>query len=288
MSWSIEGKQVIITGGTAGIGRATALELARRGARVMITARNQAKGAATAAEIRRSTGVEVEVGDLDLSELSSVREFAHRYGADHDRLDVLINNAGTVAGRRQETVDGFEWTFAVNHLGPFLLTNLLLELLTAGAPARVINVSSEVHQRAKMGLNFDDLQMTNGYSSVRAYAASKLANIAFTVELDRRLGESGVRARAVHPGLVATSFGTGQAGPRGMKVIMTVLSPFMRKPAQGAATSVLLATADDEILDGGLYWSDEAPADPLPAAVDPDTAARLWAVSSELVGLTLL
>lgn len=285
MAWSIADKSVLITGANSGIGKATAKELARRGADVMITARDDSKGRAAAEEIRNATGAEVSVGSLDLSQLDSVRAFASDYLGTHDQLDVLINNAGVMAGSRRETPDGLEWTLAVNHLGPFLLTYLLSDLLVSSAPARVITVSSEAHRREKEGLDFDDLEMRNGYSPSRAYAASKLANILFTVELDRRLDGSGVTAKALHPGVVATSFGKDPESPKWMGLLMVGLKPFLRKPEQGARTSVFLATADDTALDAGLYWSDEAPIDPIPAALDTQAAAQLWSESEHLVGL---
>lgn len=284
MSWSIDGKQVLITGGNSGIGKATAAALAKRGAGVTITSRDAAKGAKAADEIAEATGVRVAVGSLDLSRLASVQAFAQGYLSHHDRLDVLINNAGVMAGARRETPDGFEWTFAVNHLGPFLLTELLTGLLVASAPSRIIAVSSENHRGARDGLNFEDLQMRNGYSSSKAYAASKLANIMFTVELDRRLRASGITAKALHPGVVATSFGKGPDSPKMMGLLMTVLTPVLRKPAQGASTSVFLATAPPEALDAGLYWSDGVAKDPAATAVDAEAAARLWAESERLVG----
>ena len=181
MVGDIAGARVLVTGGTSGIGRAAAVELARRGAEVMITARDEAKGRAATAAIRSETGVEVEVGMLDLSRLGSVRSFATDYTRTHDRLDVLVNNAGTMTGRRMQTPDGLEWTFGVNHVGPFLLTRLLADLLVASAPSRVISVSSEVHRSAKQGLDMADLQMTRGWSAQKAYAASKLATILMTV-----------------------------------------------------------------------------------------------------------
>ncbi len=239
MVWDIDGAQVLITGGTSGIGRAAAAELARRGAEVMITARDESKGQAAAAAIRADTGVDVQVGLLDLSRLDSVRDFAADYARRHDRLDVLVNNAGTMTGRRMQTPDGLEWTFGVNHLAPFLLTRLLSDLLVASAPSRVISVSSEVHRSAKTGLDLADLQMTRGWSANKAYAASKLATILMTVELDERLAEQGVTARAVHPGVVATNFGGGPEGRRLMRVMMTALGPLLKKPTDGAAPIVL-------------------------------------------------
>jgi NAD(P)-dependent dehydrogenase (short-subunit alcohol dehydrogenase family) len=215
-----------------------------------------------------------------------VRSFASRFTDEHDRLDVLVNNAGVMAGSRRETPDGFEWTFGVNHLGPFLLTNLLTPLLIEAAPSRVITVSSEVIRSARDGLDFDDLQMTRGYSPNKAYAASKLANVLFTLELDRRLGDRGVTARALHPGVVRTSFGKSAESSRWMGVLMTMLGPFLKKPEEGASTSVLLATAPDEEVARSLYWAEGSPKDPVPAAVDPASAERLWSVSEQLVGLS--
>jgi retinol dehydrogenase-14 len=215
-----------------------------------------------------------------------VREFARRFVDDHDRLDVLINNAGVMPGKRIETEDGFEWTFAVNYLGPFLLTNLLTGLLVSSAPSRIINVSSESYRTAKQGLKLDDLQMTEGFSPSKAYAASKMAIILFTGELERRLGSSGVTADALHPGVVATSFGKSEESSKMMGWMMTGLKPFLRKPARGARTSVFLATADPETLQAGLYWSDEKPKDPIAPAGDPDTAMQLWLESARLVGLS--
>jgi NAD(P)-dependent dehydrogenase (short-subunit alcohol dehydrogenase family) len=283
MSWSIGGKQVLITGANSGIGLATAAELARRGANVAITARSDAKGLQAAEHIKRASGTDVCVRHLDLSRLDSIRSFSAEFAGDHERLDVLINNAGVMTGKRRQTPDGYEWTFAVNHLGPFLLTQLLTPLLTASAPSRIINVSSATHRSVKRGLDFDDLQMQRNYSSSRAYAASKLANILFTVELDRRLGDAGVTARALHPGVVGTSFGKGPEGPRWMRALMTVGAPLLLSPERGAATSVMLATAEDAAIDGGLYWSNEKPSQPLPGALDVEQAIRLWDESERLV-----
>jgi NAD(P)-dependent dehydrogenase (short-subunit alcohol dehydrogenase family) len=251
----------------------------------MITARDQAKGQAAAQAIRAETGVDVQVGLLDLSRLDSVRDFAADYTRTHDRLDVLVNNAGTMTGKRMQTPDGLEWTFGVNHLAPFLLTRLLSDLLVASAPSRVISVSSEIHRSAKQGLDLDDLQMTRGWSAQKAYAASKLATILMTVELDQRLAHQGVTALAVHPGVVATNFGKGPEGRWLMRVMMTALGPLLKKPADGAAPLVLLATAPDDVVDQSLYWSQATPAQPSPAARDPRAAAQTWDISDRLAGL---
>lgn len=284
MTWNIAGKSVVVTGGTSGIGRATAAQLARLGADVTITSRTLASAERVAEELSAATGAQVAAAELDLSSLANVRAFAADQLDRRDRLDVLINNAGTMAGARRTTGDGLEWTLAVNHLGPFLLTTLLTPLLLESGSARVLTVSSENHRGAKGGLDFDDLQMTRGYSASKAYAASKLANILFTVELDRRLRTDGVAARALHPGVVATNFGKGPGSPRWMGLTMTLLSPFLASPDKGAATSVHLATAPDAELDRGLYWSSSKPKEPSQAALDDDAARRLWEVSSELVG----
>ena len=285
VKWSIEDKDVLVTGGTSGIGRATATELARRGASVTITSRSLTEAGAAATDIGRDTDNAVAAAELDLSSLASVRRFADRYATDHQGLDVLINNAGTMAGKRRTTPDGFEWTMGVNHFGPFLLTNLLTDLLIKNAPARVITVSSENHRGAKKGLNFDDLQMTDGYGSSKAYAASKLANILFTTELDRRLSEKNVTARALHPGVVATNFGKSAESPKWMGMAMTLLKPFLSTPEKGAATSVLLATAQPAELGTSVYWSGQKPKQPSQHGLDTEAARNLWNLSATLVGL---
>jgi len=283
VTWSLEGKHVLITGGTSGIGRATATALAQLGANVTITSRNLDTARNAADEIRCETAVTVTAEEVDLSSLSSVRALAERYEADRLRLDVLINNAGIMAGRRRSTPDGLELTMAVNHFGPFLLTNLLLDRLIDGAPSRIITVSSENHRGAKRGLNFDDLQLADGFTPSKAYAASKLANILFTIELDRRFSGEGITARALHPGVVATDFGTGPDSPKRMAIAMRLLKPFLSTPSKGAATSVHLATAPQAELEAGLYWSNQKPKQPSPAALDADAARRLWDLSATLV-----
>jgi NAD(P)-dependent dehydrogenase (short-subunit alcohol dehydrogenase family) len=283
VTWNIDGKGVLITGGNSGIGKATAEELARRGAQVTITARDPQKGAAAASDISGATGETVTVEQLDLASLDSIRAFASRFSP--DQLDILINNAGVMTGKRLETSDGFEWTFGVNHLGPFLLTNLLTGRLTANAPARVITVSSENYRRAKDGLDFDDLQSTKRFSANMAYASSKLANILFTMELDRRLGGSGVAAKALHPGVVGTSFAQGREGSKPMGLMMRMLKPFLASPAQGASTSVHLATASNDDIARGLYWADRDVKERLPIASDEGAARKLWDISADLVGL---
>ena len=212
-----------------------------------------------------------------------MREFAQQYTERHEQLDVLVNNAGLVLGSRQETVDGNEMTFQVNHLGPFLLTELLRDPLVAGAPARVVNVASEAHKSAKRGLDFDDLQSERKYRSFPVYGRTKLANILFTRELARRWDGSGVTANALHPGFVASSFGRdGDTGFLGT-LVFPLLKPFALTSAQGAQTSVYVASAPElENITGG-YWVKSAPASPSTAAQDDAAAARLWEISEQLV-----
>jgi NAD(P)-dependent dehydrogenase (short-subunit alcohol dehydrogenase family) len=284
---SLAGEIVLITGGNAGIGKETAVDLASMGAQVTITARDPARGATALEEIRTRSGRDdVEVMALDLARLESVREFATQFAARHDRLDVLVNNAGLVLSSRQETVDGYEMTFQVNHLGHFLLTELLRDQLVAGAPARVVNVASDAHKSARRGLDFDDLQSKRRYRSFGVYGRTKLANILFTREFARRWDGTDVTANAVHPGFVASSFGRdGDTGALG-KLVFPLLKPFALTAAQGAQTSVYVASAPElEGITGG-YWVKSAPASPSNAAQDDAAAARLWEISEQLVAIS--
>ena len=201
------GKTVVVTGGNSGIGLETAVVLARAGAKVVITARDQGRGEAAVADIERRGGAkDVDLVTFDLARLGSVRSGAAELMARCPRLDVLVNNAGIVLSDRRESPDGYEATFATNHLGPFLLTELLTDRLRESAPARVVTVASTAHNSARNGLDFDDLQSTGHYRGMQVYGASKLANILFTTELARRLKGCGVTANCLHPGTVATGF----------------------------------------------------------------------------------
>jgi NAD(P)-dependent dehydrogenase (short-subunit alcohol dehydrogenase family) len=278
------GNVALITGGNAGIGRETAVGIARTGATVVITSRDATRGAAAVDDIRARTGNEhVDVMTLDLASFASVREFAHEFLARYPRLEVLVNNAGLVLHRRTQTVDGNETTFQVNHLGPFLLTGLLRDRLVESAPARVVVVASDAHKGARRGLDFTDLQSTRHYRGFGVYAKTKVANILFARELARRLDDTGVTANSLHPGLVATRFGrdgdTGRVGA----LVMPLIRPFALNAEQGAQTSIYLATAPEvEGITGG-YWVKCAPAQPSAAARDDDAALRLWDVSEQLV-----
>jgi NAD(P)-dependent dehydrogenase (short-subunit alcohol dehydrogenase family) len=281
----VDGRVVLITGGNAGIGKETAVALASRGARVVFTARDAARGTEARTEIRtRSGSDEVEVMPLDLARFASVRDFAKRWGDEHDQLDVLVNNAGLILNSRRQTDDGYEMTFQVNHLGPFLLTQLLRDQLVAGDDARVVDVASDAHSSARRGLDFDDLQSTRHYRGFRVYGKTKLANILFTRELARRWAGTGVTANAVHPGFVASSFGRDGDTGRFGALLFPLLKPFALSPEQGARTQVYVASAPELAGITGGYWVKSAPATPSAAAQDDAAAARLWEVSEELVG----
>ena len=273
-------KIVLITGGTSGIGRAAALELARRGARVVFTYRDPAKGKITLEMIRRETGnSSVEALELDLASLDSVRRFVKLFVKQVDRLDVLINNAGGYYGYRKTTAEGYEYTFGVNHLGHFLLTNLLKEVLFAGK-ARIINVSSEAQ---RMGhINFDDLMIEGKYRGFRAYSQAKLANIMFTYELSERWGDSGITANAAHPGAVRTNFGS--ESPPFFRILMKLGKPFLKSPAKGADTIVYLASSPDVEGVSGKYFAYRKPIRSIPESYDREIRKRLWELSEELTG----
>ena len=280
---SMTGKTVLVTGGTGGIGKATAVGLAALGARIGITGRDQARGQAAAADIRAASGnPAVDVYTADLSSQAQVRRLAAEVLDAYPRLEVLVNNLGGFWAHRHVTVDGLEHTFALNHLAPFLLTHLLLDRLTASAPARVVTVSSGAHATGR--IDFDDLQGSTAYSGQRAYAASKLANVMFTYELARRLDGTGVTATVLHPGVVRTNFGAEDQA--GIKAILPLVRPFLKTPAAGAATTIYLASSPE--VDGvtGRYFANRKPKTSSKASYDTAAAARLWQVSADLVGPT--
>jgi retinol dehydrogenase 14 len=278
------GKTVLVTGGTGGIGKATAAGVARLGARVGIVGRDRQRAEAAAADIRR--GVDKAVVDpfvADMSSQAEVRTLAVAVLDRYPRLNVLVNNVGGSWATRHTTADGLEHTFAVNHLGPFLLTNLLLDRLKTSAPARVVTVSSGAQSMGR--IDFDDLQGERRYSGQRAYNQSKLANVMFTYELTRRLEGTGVTANVLHPGVARTGFGTED--PRRLdRLLSTVARPFMKTPEQGAATPVYLASSPDVEGVTGRYFANGKPKRSSGRSYDTDAAARLWSVSAKLVGLT--
>jgi NAD(P)-dependent dehydrogenase (short-subunit alcohol dehydrogenase family) len=279
---AMAGKTVLVTGGTGGIGRATALGLARLGANVAITGRHSERAADAAEEIRAATGARVDVFTADLSIQSEVRRLANEALERLQHIDVLVNNVGGYWNSRQVTTDGIERTLAVNHLAPFLLTNLLLGRLEESGQARVVAVSSHAHARGR--IDFDDLQGIASYSGPRAYNQSKLANLLFSYELARRLRGSSVVANAVHPGVVSTAFGAEDPG-RTQRLLVPLLRPFMKSAARGAATSIHVASAPELLGVSGLYFANSQPRKSSERSYDEAVAARLWQVSSELVGV---
>ena len=273
----MQGKVCAVTGANSGIGRATALGLAARGAKVVLICRSESRSAAVLEEIRRTGTGRATLLVADLASQRQVRAVAAAYRERFDRLDVLVNNAGIAGARsRQVTEDGLERTIAVNHLAPFLLTSLLLDRLRASAPARVVTVSSAAHRFYPIDL--DDLQGERRYSSFGAYCRSKRANVLFTHELARRLEGRGVTANCLHPGVVAT--GMFRDMPRWLRVVLG--RPFLRTPEQGADPVLHLATAPDLADVTGCYFVRRRPARPSRASRDGDAARRLWAASEAL------
>ncbi len=283
MTASMQGKTVLITGANSGIGKETAVTLARAGATVVFTSRDPKKGEQAAADIRERSGADVALMPLDLASFPSIRALADGFLQRYDELHVLINNAGLILTERAETEQGFESTFGVSHLGHFLLTQLLLDRVKASAPARIINVASRAHRFARGGLDFDDLQLTKSYGGMQAYGRSKLANIYFTHELARRLEGSGVTVNAVHPGGVATGFARDGDVRAPFSWLFTLAKPFLRSPEKGAQTSIFLASSPE--LDGvtGKYFADSKEEQPTSVAQDDEAARRLWAASEQLI-----
>ena len=277
----MQGQVCVVTGATSGIGKAAAAALARQGAEVIVVGRDPGRAEATAAAIQADGAPPPKVEIADLARLDQVRALAGRLNQTLDRIDVLINNAGLVLNERQVTPDGYEHVFAVNHLAPFLLTNLLRPKLTGSAPARVITVSSDAHTAARLDL--DDPNLEHDWSSWRSYSNSKLANILFTRELARRLDGTGVTANCLHPGVVRTGFGR-DARPL-MRVGITIARPFMLSPERGADTIVYLASSPDVAGKTGGYYVKRQLREPSAAARDDDMARRLWEISERLTGL---
>jgi NAD(P)-dependent dehydrogenase (short-subunit alcohol dehydrogenase family) len=281
------GKTVVVTGGNSGIGLETAAALAQMGARVVLTARSASRGqAAVQALADRSSGARpVELVVFDLADLSSVRAGAAELLERCSRIDVLVNNAGLILTERSETVDGYESTLAINHLGPFLLTNLLLPRLIESAPSRIVNVASTAHNAARKGMPFDDLQSTGRYAPMRVYGESKLANMLFTTELAARLAGQGVTANSLHPGTVRTGYGADGDAKGLLALGLKIARPFFLSPEKGARTSVYLASSPEVAQTTGLYFAKCKPKKSRKQARDTAGARRLWTVSDQLVGL---
>ncbi len=292
----MDGKVVIVTGATDGIGRATAMALASRGARIVAVGRNPEKGEAAVAELRASTGNDtVTFLPADLSRQGDVRSLAATIADRHDRLDVLVNNAGGLFATRKVSADGIEMTLALNHLAYFLLTNLLLEQLQATPGARIVNVASAAH--AGEALDFDDLQLTRRYNGWTAYRRSKLCNLLFTYELARRLGDAGPTVNALHPGFVSSHLGQGRSDNSAFwRTVATLVFRFTGAvtPEKGARTSILLATSPELAGVTGQYFVPDTtgkngprgrPASSSGFSRDAEAAARLWDLSAALTSL---
>jgi NAD(P)-dependent dehydrogenase (short-subunit alcohol dehydrogenase family) len=281
---NMHGKVVVITGSNVGIGFETAVGVAERGATTVLACRNQAKAdAAAKAVTQRTWNDDVHVVVLDLADLASVRKAADEISGKWGRLDVLVNNAGGTWSQRQYTAQGIEYTFGVNHLGHFYLTNLLSERLRADAPARVVSVTSIGHHFAFGGMRFDDLQSEKRYEGMEVYCRSKLANVLFIRQLSKRLQGSGVTANAAHPGWVRSSFAmdgdtTGVTG-----FGMRVMRPFQISPRRGARTSIFLASSPDVAGTTGTYWVRSKPGHMSSHARDDAAAERLWDESERLL-----
>ena len=278
-SGEMAGRVCVVTGASGGIGKAAAAGLAARGATVVLVVRSRERGEAARDEIARATGSRaLHVVLADLSRQADVRRAADEVRTAVGAVHVLLNNAATYTARRKVTEDGIELQWAVNHLAPFLLTNLLMPALAAARSARVVTVSSNAHRSAV--LRWDDVQMKRGfYRGLRQYCNTKLANLLFTRELARRAAGDGVTANALHPGVVATELLLGGFPP------LRLVRRWMRTPEQGAATALYLAT--DPAVAGvtGEYFIDNRPVPPTPAATDDDSARRLWQLSEEMVGM---
>lgn len=276
---SMQGKVALVTGATNGIGKVAATALASKGAEVVIVGRDRAKTDTVLQEIQSQSGnanVSALLGDL--SRVSEVRRVAAEFRAKHDKLHVLLNNAGALFHDREVTAEGFERTFALNHLAYFVLTNELLDLLKASAPARIVSVASEAHRVPP--LDFDDLQHERGYVRFKVYGRSKQANILFTRELARRLEGTGVTANCLHPGVVATSFGSGKGF---VASLINLAKPFMITPEKGADTAVWLATSPEVAGVSGKYFAKRKERTPAPIGVDDAAAKRLWEETEKLV-----
>jgi len=277
---SMQGKVCLLTGATSGIGKATALGLAQMGATVVMVSRDRARGEAAQAEIKTKSGnAAVDLLLADLSAQQSIRQLVENFQQRYTQLHVLINNAGLFVLRRRTTVDGLEMTFAVDYLAPFLLTNLLLDMLKASAPARIVNVSSNLHEAGYIKL--DDLQAEHHYRSMRAYGQAKLAVVLFTYELARRLQGTGVTANCLHPGFVATNIGQSGMG-LASRIVTRLIFAFGISPQEGAKTSLYLASSPEVEGVTGKYFVKGIPQRSAPISYDEALQRRLWEESLTL------
>lgn len=279
---SMQRRTVLITGATSGIGKATALGLADMGATIILVGRNNEKLKATRDEMAQQTGNEtLETMRCDLSSMKEVRQLAEEFNKSHDRLDVLVNNAGGIMSERKLTVDGYEYTFALDHLSPFLLTDLLLDKLRSTAPSRIVTVSSVASSLGRIDL--DDIMLEKNWKPFRAYGQAKLANVLFTYELARKLQGTGVTANCLHPGAVRSGFGMDSKGA--FKAMNYALRPFMISAKKGARTSIYLASSPEVESVTGKYFVREKEKRSSTRSYDEVSAKQLWELSEKLTGL---
>ena len=277
---TLHGKTVIITGGNSGVGKETAIDLARRGAKVIIGCRDLKRAGIALNEIQHKTGsVDVHLKEIDLSSFSSIKKFAREIIEYEERLDILINNAGVAFQPQQKTVDGFEMHFGVNHLGHFLLTNLLLDLIRKSSPSRIINVSSGAHNWVR-GINFDDINYDKGYSHSTAYGRSKLANILFTYELHNKLEGTGVSTFSLSPGIVATNI-TSHLPISQYKLVQTLVNFIFQDARGGAQTTICCAVEQNLERYSGQYFFN---CKPKQLTFSNEEATKLWEISEKMVG----
>jgi NAD(P)-dependent dehydrogenase (short-subunit alcohol dehydrogenase family) len=276
----MQGKTVLVTGANQGIGKATAIALAAKGAHVVIVARNADKGRAALAQVQAAAPGGAELIVADLSSQEQVRRAAAEFKSRHDRLDVLVNNAGVYVPDRHVTADGLEETFGLNHLGYFLFTKELLDVIQATPQARIVNVSSDAHRGARM--RWEDLQFERTpYRAFQAYGQSKLANVLFTYELARRLEGTGVTANCLHPGVIGSGF--GQTYGSALSILVKIARPFMLSPEEGARTSVYLASSPEVEGVTGKYFSKCKPVKSNAISYDLQSQQKLWSLSEQLV-----
>ncbi len=274
----INDKTCLITGATSGIGKQTAIALARQGVKVIFTYRNEEKAIETQKFITAETGTKSEMYYCDFSSLNSIRSFAEKFKAEHQRLDVLINNAGIWEPKRILSVDGIEMNFATNHLAPFLLTNLLLDVLIKSNPARIINVASGAHKNVE--INFDDLEMKQNFGGFKAYSQSKLGNVLFTKSLARKLADKNVMVYSLHPGVVSTNIFNNMG-----KFAASLMKLFLISAEKGAQTTIYLATVNEINSPSGSYFSRKKVVSSSRISNSKEIADRLWEISSMYVGL---
>ncbi len=272
-------KRVLVTGATTGLGRVTAVELGRMGAEVVLVARDKEKAEATLADIKQAGAPAAHVIYGDLSLMSSVRAIASEARQRFDGFDVLVNNAGAIFTSRAVTAEGFERTFALNHLSYFLLTHLLVDRMRGGG--RIVNVSSDAHRPAR--IDFDDLQLERRYTAFGAYCVSKLMNLLFTFELARRIEPRGLVTNAAHPGPVASNFGRSNRGFFG--ALFALAGPFMLTPEKGARTQIWLASSPELAGVTGKYFAKQREKKPSARALDVAAQRHLWDVTADLVGV---